>query len=215
MNYSIIEIFSYSIIIPVMISIFLLKRRDGRFLPFFVLLWTGLLGELATSLSINLVGSNAEAANIYVLIEALLVLWIFDRWQLFLSRSWVYLIGIGFILAWTLENLVFSSLHIFNSYYRILYSFTLVILSINQINKLLFEENKPVFPNPVFLICIAFVVFFTYKTLVEIFWIYGLNSSRQFNASVYRIMSFINLFANLLYALACLWMPRKREFSLL
>jgi hypothetical protein len=215
MNYSLLELFSYSIVLPAGISLFFLKRLEHRFLPFFLFLWTGLLGEVATTLIINAGGSNAVVGNVYVLLEALLLTWFFKKFDLFSHRKWFYGFLIFFILFWIGENLIFSSLGQFNSYFRIVYSFSLVLMSISQINKLLVEENKSVLLHPVFLICIAFVIFFTYKTLVEIFWVYGLNSSDQFNKSVYRILSIINLFANLLYALACLWIRRKQEYSLL
>jgi hypothetical protein len=62
---------------------------------------------------------------------------------------------------------------------------------------------------------IGFIAFFTCKILIEIFWVYGLNSSRDFRVEVYRIMTFINLTVNLIYAITLIWMPAKREYTLL
>ncbi len=215
MSYTLLELFSYSIVLPAGLSIFFLKRPDARFLPFFIFLWVGLVGELATTLIINAGRSNAIVGNVYVLGEALLVTWFFQKWDLFAHRRWFYGLRFFFILFWVCENFLFSSPANFNSYFRIVYSFSLVLMSISLINKLIAEENKSVLLHPVFVICIAFIAFFTYKTLVEIFWVYGLNSSDQFQKSVYQIMGVINLFANLLYVLACLWIRRKQEYSLL
>lgn len=83
-----------------------------------------------------------------------------------------------------------------------------------MINRIIITERKSLIRNPVFIICLAFIIYFTYKVLLEIFWLYGLNSSREFRVEVYNIFKYINLFANLIYALAILWIPRKREYML-
>lgn len=90
----------------------------------------------------------------------------------------------------------------------------IVLMSINMINRMLVDGKKKLIQNPLFLILIGFIVFFTYKALIEIFWVYGLNASRDFRLEVYRIMAYINLAVNIIYAIAVLWMPRKREFML-
>jgi hypothetical protein len=46
---------------------------------------------------------------------------------------------------------------------------------------------------------------------VEIFWIYGLNNSAEFQTDVYSILHVINFICNLIYALAISWI-RKQEF---
>ena len=84
-----------------------------------------------------------------------------------------------------------------------------------MINRLILDERSGLIKNSVFLITIGFIVFFTYKILIEIFWVYGLNASRDFRVEVYRIMTYINLAINLIYALAVLWIPKKREYTLL
>ena len=68
---------------------------------------------------------------------------------------------------------------------------------------------------PVFLISIGFIIYFTYEILVEAFSLYGLNNSLEFQKNVYMILTYLNLFVNLLYALAILWIPRKRVHMLL
>jgi hypothetical protein len=65
-----------------------------------------------------------------------------------------------------------------------------------------------------FLICNAFIIYFTFKILVEAFWLYGVNESVNFQAMVFDISSYINVFTNLIYALAVLWMPMKRVFTM-
>jgi hypothetical protein len=45
---------------------------------------------------------------------------------------------------------------------------------------------------------------------VHSFWIYGLTNSRNFLATIYLIMFYVNLFANLTFAVGLLWIPKKQ-----
>jgi hypothetical protein len=56
-------------------------------------------------------------------------------------------------------------------------------------------------------------VYFTYSVLVEAFWIFGINHSSVFRNNIYGILSYINLFVNLLFTLAIVWMPTRLVFS--
>lgn len=216
MDYHIIEILSYSIALPAILSLVKFKTFDVKFIPFLLFVWLGLLTEVFTTVMINSGYSNAAISNCYVLVEAMLILWQFKNWKLF-DKAGKYYPGFVSLLGacWLAENLIFSSITRFNPYFKIVYSFSIVLMSIVLINRLIVSERKSLLQNPVFLACFAFVAFFTYKVLVEIFWLYGLNGSSNFRSNVYDILTFINLFANILYALATLWIPRKREYSLL
>ena len=81
-------------------------------------------------------------------------------------------------------------------------------------NKIIITETKALIKNPAFLTCVAFIIYFTYLALVEIFYIYGLSKDITFSVKMYAIMTAINLFTNLTYAMVILWIPRKR-YSLL
>lgn len=216
MSYFLNELFSYSILIAVLFS--LIKRNvfDKKFQPFLFFIWAGLLSEILSSLMILKGFSNAAVTNVYVLIEAFLITWQFKNWGLFNKvNKWFYGILIIFLCVWITENFIISKITQFSSYFRIVYSFAVVLMSISMINRIILIERKSLIKNPVFIICLTFIIYFTYKVLLEIFWLYGLNSSRDFRVSVYNVLKYINLFANLIYALAILWIPRKREYMLL
>jgi hypothetical protein len=216
MTYSLSEIFGYSIALPAIISLFKLGRTDWRFLPFFLFVWLGITAEIISTLMINNRQSNALPMNLYVLLEAMLITWQFQRWKLFSRNPWFpWALMAAFTAFWIVENFILSSIHQFNSYFRIIYSFSIVLMSISTINQRFLNERKSIILNPIFLACLGFIIFFTYKVLVEIFWVYGLNGSREFRNAVYGIMTYINLFANLLYCLVILWIPKKQEYTLL
>jgi hypothetical protein len=215
MSHTLIDILSYSIAFAAIIGLVRIKQIDQVYFPFLLLIWLGLLNEIVSTLTIKYFRTNAESSNIYMLAESLLILWFFKRLGLFTSKKILfYVVGSTFIGGWIVDNFIISSIHAFSSYFGILYSFFIVLMSINIINKLIVEERKRLYRNPVFLIMIGFISFFTYKILIEIFWVYGLNSTDEFRTEVYRIMTFINLLVNLIYALALIWIPRKQEYTL-
>jgi hypothetical protein len=215
MSYSTIEIFSFSIVAAALIGGIRFTRISPAYYPFLICIWAGLLNEIISYIIIHSGHSNAPNSNIYILAEALLLTWQFKRWGIF-ARTKILFHGliIFFVSVWVLENFVVYKITYFSSYFRMVYSFALALMSINHINVLIHKERKQLLRNPEFLICMAFVIYYTYKVMVEAFWIYGLNNSDDFRKNVYLILAYINLFANLIYALAILWMPTKHRFSL-
>lgn len=210
------ELFSYSVGIGAIIGLIRCKTLPQAYLPFILLLWLGFLNEIVTTIIINEGYSNAINNNIYVLAESFLILWLFKNWALF-NNNIKSLVAILFmyIIAWLCVNFIFFSIKSFSSYFNILYSLTTVLMSIHMINRLILEEKRKLIKSSIFLVAIGFIVFYTYNSLVEIFWVYGLNASKDFRIDVYRIMTYINLIVNLIYAIAVLWIPKKREYTLL
>jgi hypothetical protein len=216
MNATISEIFALSILIPAAIALVRFNDVDRSFYPFFVLLWIGALNEVLSVVLLSLGYPTLINNNIYVLGEALSILWFFRNVGAeFLKKGIFLLLASSFIIFWLVENFIIGTITQISSYFRIYYSFVVVILSITTVNHQIVSITKSLLKLPLFLITIGFIIYFTYKILVEAFWVYGLNNSRQFQQNVYAIMMYLNLFVNLLFALAVLWIPRKREFILL
>jgi hypothetical protein len=212
MNYYVIAILAFSIIIPAVLGFWKYSATNHDYHPFFYLIWFGLLNEIISAV-VNFSGSsNAINSNCYVLIESLLILWLFRRWKLFKTYNIYYALVFLYLAAWVMENIFISRITVFNSYFRILYSFATVLMSVQVVNQLIVRQQKSLTRNAVFIISIGFIIFYTYKILVEVFWVYGLNRNAEFRESVYNILHFINLFCNLIYALAIVWVPKKKEF---
>jgi hypothetical protein len=216
MNNTLVQLFSFSICIAAIIGLVRFKIISQVYFPFLILIWLGLSNEILSVLLINKGYSNAVNNNIYVLLESLLILLQFRNWGLFdRNRVLFYCLGLLFLVAWVIVNLIIFNINRFNSYFNILYSLTVVFMSIHMINRLVLEEKSRLKKNAIFLIAVGFIAFYTYNAIIEIFWVYGLNASRDFRVQVYRVMTWINLSVNFIYALAVLWMPRKREYTLL
>jgi hypothetical protein len=115
---------------------------------------------------------------------------------------------------WLYENLVQGQIAAVSGFFRFTYSVVIVLLSITRINGVIATSRESMLVNPDFLLCAGFIIYFTYKIVVEAFWLYGLTASANFQLRVYDIMAYINLFINLLYAYAILWMPRKQLFTM-
>jgi hypothetical protein len=212
MSYEVALIFAFSIAVPAILGVFKFPGANPDYLPFFCYLWLGLLNEILST-AMNYAGeSNAINSNIYVLIESLLILWLFRRLKLFRTYNIFYAMVFLYFAVWVTENLLVSKITIFNSYFRIVYSFATVLMSIQVVNQLIVRQQKSVTRDSVFIISIGFIIYYTYKILVEVFWVYGLNKNPDFQTNVYNILNVINLICNLIYALAIIWVPRKKEF---
>ncbi|HEY8690433.1 MAG TPA: hypothetical protein VIM07_14455 [Chitinophagaceae bacterium] len=214
MNHSLVMILSFSIIVPAIIGIFRFRKLNQIYFPFLLCIWIGLLNEFISVLLIDLFHvSNSVNTDIYCLMEALLYTWLFKNLNLFTSSKHYKLLLSFLCTAWLIDNFIISQITLFDSYFTIVYSLMIVLMSITILNRLIVQQIN-LLANSTFLICAALIVYFTLMALMEIFWLYGLNSSSIFRLNIYRIMSYINLSVNLIFAIAILWMHRKQEFTL-
>ena len=214
MNYTVSLIFSFSIAIAAIAGWVRFKRLGPAFYPFLVMVTLATCNETISAIIIKVFHkSNAINANIYSLIEALIITWQFKNWKLFRSSGKLfYAICLLLILVWCIEIFYLSSIRQFSSYFNIFYGFVTAMMSISMINYLLLLLQPTPVTKSILIICICFIIFYTYSALIEIFWIWGLGASKIFRRDIFRILYFINLFSNLAYAFAILWVPRKRTF---
>jgi hypothetical protein len=215
MNFLQSVICSFSIIIAAIIAAWRFGNIHPVFRPFIFCIWLACFNELLSFVLVRSHLSNVVNANIYVLVESLLICWQFRRWGLFGKQKKIYLLLLGMLsLVWVSENFIFFSIFQFSSWFRILYSFIIVLMAISLLNGHIVRERGALLKNPLVLICLAYIIYYTFKVLVEVFWVYGLNESTAFQIKIYFILDCVNLFCNLIYALAVLWMPTKHRFTL-
>lgn len=214
MSFELNAVFSLSIGIGAIIGWIRFSKTDPAYFPFLLLLSIGFINEIISIILLTNGYNNIINFNTFLLIESILLTWQFRKWGLLKRNGYVFYILI-FIFAgsWIAENF-FISVDAFNSYFFIVQSFLLVIMSIYMINVILTEDSTPLSRQPVFLICLGLIVYFTYAVLVEAFWIFGLNKSRSFRLRVFEIMSYINLVTNLIFAFAFLWIPMRPQYIL-
>lgn len=215
MSFEMSAIFGFSILIAGIIGVIRFPKIRSIYRPFVYLIWVGCINETISYFLIINRNYSIINSTIYGLFESILLLWFFKYQGVFNRRTWLFpFFALLLVSIWVVESFFSKQIgSTFNSYFSIVYSFSLVLLGIHAINNLLFKERE-IIKNPAFLICMGIVVFFTYKVVIEIFWLYGLKESEFFLTNVYVILIYINLICNLIYALAILWMRKKEAFTL-
>ncbi|HVB03330.1 MAG TPA: hypothetical protein VNE41_06390 [Chitinophagaceae bacterium] len=205
--------FSLAILIAAIIALVRFRNVDPLYRPFLILVWVASLTEIISHVLAKRYRNDAISNNIYTLAECMLYFWQFRNWGFFSAWKKVFspLLAV-FIIAWLVENLILSSPEVFNSFFPVLYSGTLVLMAIRQISILIVEVGGRLLTNARFLICSGIIIFFTYTLLVKIFVYFDAGESREFLVHIYYIIIYVNLFVNLLFAFAILWMPRKPNF---
>lgn len=143
MNHTLVLIFSFSIIVPAIIGIVRFNKINQIYFPFLLCIWIGMLNELINVLLINFLHvSNSVNTDIYCLIEALLYTWLFRNLNLF-QHTKQYILLMSFLCtAWLIDNFIISKITWFDSYFTIVYSLVIVLMSITIINRLISATNK-------------------------------------------------------------------------
>lgn len=118
------------------------------------------------------------------------------------------LLGLGFL--WITENILFNKIETFSPWFRVTYAFVTVLLSINEINYLIVQDNKNLIRNARFLVCLGFIIFFIYQIIYEASLFVG--SDTVFSLQVIFMFNYINAFVNLIYAIAVLFVPVKPSY---
>ena len=214
MNPNIVFVISQSILFPLIIGLVRFKTVKKNYLPFFCNLSLGCLVEI---ISYDLIKkhhtSNAIPTNIFVLVEWIFLFYQFHQWGLFKKQkeNLFLLLGIP-VLLWVIENLIFWKIGEFSPYFRVSYSFLLVLMSISKINFMITYDHKKLFRNPVFIICIGFIIYFIYQIVYE--WAYQLSrvESTYFTETVSYLFGYMNALVNIIFGLAFLLIPVQRKF---
>lgn len=209
-----VSVGSFSIVFAAVIAIIRYKEISAKYHPFVFLVWLALLNEVISSYLVVTIKNNAVNSNIYVLFEFLLSLWLFDNLGLFHKKK-IYLKFCLFMLpvVWLLDCVILHPITRFGSIYRIIYSFTLVLFSIDYVNYVFFSEKENILRNPGFLICLAFLIYFSFKGLLEFFYLFRLSQFKGFYRNLLYTINIVNLIANLVYALAMLWIRKKEIYT--
>jgi len=203
---------SQSVLIPIVIGTVRIKRLPKMYYPFFVLLLLGFLSELVSFILIETFKtSNASVIKIYSLVECCIILYQLYLWKSSARyrRGFIFLAG-ACIVFWITENIVFFNTNTFNPYFRVLYAFVIILLSINQINSMMFNHDGPLFKNPRFIISLGFVVFFLYQIIDEASLYIGSDQSVVANKIIMGF-GYINFFTNMIYAVAIFIITAKKE----
>ena len=203
-------ILSLSIFIPLITGLVRYGEIPVSYFPLIYLLGIGFVNEVVCFLAFYN-SSNAIPTNIYFLLEFIFFAWQFRQWKNILRKKWVYYILLAImIIIWVTENIIFEKITEFSPLFQVTYSMVLILLSVNQLNWLLVNERGNIIRNPIFLICIAMIIYYSYKVLTEVFYFYA--PEKFIKNNIFVMESYINVGYNLLLAIAILCIPRKKIF---
>jgi hypothetical protein len=213
MQYDIFVFFSYSIVIAAIIGGVRFRKIDPAFHPFVFYTWLASLNEILSYIISEQGNSNVFNNNIYVLAEAFLITWQVKKWGIFYNNKGYYkALQSLLVVIWFYELFKLNDPSKIHYYFRIFYSAIVVIMCMHITGKLLFAYTRPVYKNAQFLICLGYIFFFTFKILVETFWLLGIDNTDTYLYGVYSLIAWINLFVNFIFIIALLWIPLKPNY---
>lgn len=202
---------SMSIVLPLVAGIAYLKQIPSSFYPIICVLTLGFINEIVNFLFFR--ESNAVPMNIYNLIEYLLYCIQFYLWKhIFKRKLSFYLLTIGMVIFWLTDEIFLGKISTFFSFFLIIYPFILVLLAVNQLNYLVANEHGNIIKNPVFIFCIAVIIFYCYRILSEVFYHYA--KDNELAANIFSIQMYVNVLFNILLTLVVLCIPKKRTITL-
>lgn len=209
------KICCYSLAVVATIIIVRFRTIIAHALQLTLFIFLGLVNEIISDVAAATIRNNAYNSNIYRLCEYLVLLWLFRYWAAdkWTKTSYFILMLFG-VAVWTFDNLFFHSISNHNDFSRLLMSSILLVLSVTQINAILATERKRLINNPQFLICVAMVIYFSYQSLIEVFYLFRPTYSIKFSRYLLAIYDGINLLANFLYAWAVLLIPKKERLTI-
>jgi hypothetical protein len=203
---------SQSIVIPIIMALVRFKKIDKVYYPILALFLIGLMSELASRICIDTFKTNAPVVKIYSLIECCIILYQLYLWKNSAKymRLFVSLAAIC-IVFWIVEVVVFKNINTFSPYFRVFYAFVIVLLCINQINSMMFYQKVSLMRNPVFIICLAFIILFLYQIILEASYYISADVQSPVANQIIMGFSYINFFINLVCAAGVYFMGGSKD----
>lgn len=202
-----------SILLPLFASFARWDRVKQHYLPLLILILVAFGNELLSIYNVYVHTSNAINSNIYVLIEFLLLNWLFRLFPKAMHNTVISGIMLFGMAVWCIDNFVINQIQVNNSLFRMFSSLWLVFLSVNVIShNLLIEHAGNTSLQEVFL-SVGLLIFHGYKTFVEAFHVFPLSSQTSaFYALLWSILGLVNIVSNILFMIAILCLPPKRKY---
>lgn len=203
---------SASRLIPSIAALCTFKKSTVSIKIFSYILWLGTINEIISSILIYRFSiTPMYNINIYVLIESLLLLFLFERLKVFNNKKQLFFIVISlFITTWCIEMFVVYDLSVFSEYFITFYSVIISMVAIKHINLLVKHEKVSFLKTPSFIISIGIIFFYTYSTFVQVYFLKPLNIKTDLQYKIYDILLFVNIIANLIFTFAYSVIEQKK-----
>jgi hypothetical protein len=214
-NKDFLFLMSMTVLFPFISGLVRLRMISRLYRPFLLLIATGVLSEIISRIAINYFRNNAVVLNIFSLTECLLIIAQFYYWRYHSrTRRWYPYFGILCIGIWIWENIFYRNGFVeVGTVFRVSEAFILVILSINEINYLLINDNKSLLKNARFLICAGFLIYFLYQILLEGSIYISSQQKGSIANRIIELSSYINAFVNIIYGIAVWYIPKRTSLQ--
>lgn len=213
-NKEIFFLLSLSISFPLIAGLFTVKRMDrhkSNILPLVICLGLGFIVEMIDFQIGNSKVFN-EIINGYILLETLLLLIQYSIWNNTFKAKEFWIIGLFTCGVWAATSYIIG-LENRNAVFSIYYSFLLIVVSINTVNRLFFNPHMAS-KKYIIIISLAFLVYWTYSMFVELIIFNYALFSVPFVVRTFYIESVLNCVTNLIIAYGLLCIPRKPKYLL-
>lgn len=209
--------------IPFLVGLFRFKKMDPAYHSLIFIFGAATVAEIFRFLMLNeyYTGSNDPffltfiGYNFYVLTIGLLYTNLFYQWGIFEHRKWIYKwLMAALPLVWITDHFIFAGnrIHGQTIAYRLFYAFLLCLFAIQQINRLLVTERRSLLKNPSFLVCFCILFFFLPYIISEGIFLFKPKVSIEFFKGVFFFRALANPINYVIFTLAVLWIPPKKNF---
>lgn len=197
---------------------------DTSYYPFIYNLFIVLMVEIIIGAQRNATVVT-KITNIFSLADFCLFAWLFHNWGLFnFNKKRFITIIVSAAALWIYITFILGSFSKINNLFLLIYSFMLIFFSVTTFNKIVVQQRTNILTNARFWICIGIIIFYSFfivtratdlsteslKHLTSV-----LKNKHSFRNNLQTINDYSNIFVNLLYAVAVIWIPRKKNTSTL
>lgn len=211
-TWSIFVLLNFTALLAPLVLLLRWRYITADYFPFVLVSFLAAANEILSYCLINAGKTNTLTSNIYVLLEFFFWLWQFYRWSP-APKPLFCLLGLTALLTWCLGNCLIRVPSGNNSLFRVVTSTMMLFLAIDTINRRLVGSRVNLLPHPVFLICSGILLYFGFKVFAETFLLFQTGFSGDFCRFLVICLSSANAITNLLFAIALLCIPQKKEFT--
>jgi hypothetical protein len=202
-------------LLPLIVGLVRYRRLGRTYRPFLLMLAFAVFNQLVSYMVLKMTHSNSVPNAIYGLLEWILIAWQFHIWGLLRHNKRIfYLLVVLVSLIWVVENLVLGGITDWAPYFQVCDAFVIVLMSVGKINFMITHDDRNLGGNPIFLICIGFIILFIYEIVLE--WAYqmSLQGATETTTRIIVGFSYVDVLVNIIFTVALLRIPRPQKFTL-
>lgn len=151
--------------------------------------------------------------NLNYLISSILYLILFFNWNKISRKIFLFLCS-ATILFWIYNYFIAGNIHDLSRNFHIYNSLLLVFLCLIALSKELsknIQETK-VYKNSMIIICFVLIIYNTYRLILVPF--ANTSSSYGFFVILFGLNKYLLIASYFIFAIAVLWIPKKKNYSL-